>query len=98
MNRLKLLLVGDVMLGRMVNQMLKRASASYPWGDTKPLFEAADWRICNLECVISDRGAPWGTTPKAFHFSFGCEEYRLAQGGANRYDRAGQQSYAGLRV
>jgi len=68
MNRLKLLLVGDVMLGRTVNQMLKRVPASYPWGDIKPLFEAADWRICNLECVISDRGVPWGTTPKAFHF------------------------------
>lgn len=68
MNRLKLVMVGDVMLGRIVNQTLKRESASFPWGDTLPLLEAADWRICNLECVISDRGVPWGMTPKAFHF------------------------------
>ena len=25
-------------------------------------------RICNLECVISDKGTPWLLTPKVFHF------------------------------
>jgi poly-gamma-glutamate synthesis protein (capsule biosynthesis protein) len=56
------------MLGRMVNDLLKHVPADYPWGDTKPLFHQADWRLCNLECVISDRGVPWALTPKAFHF------------------------------
>jgi poly-gamma-glutamate capsule biosynthesis protein CapA/YwtB (metallophosphatase superfamily) len=65
---MKLLFVGDVMLGRMVNDLLKRVPADYPWGDTMSLFHEADWRACNLECVISDRGEPWGITPKAFHF------------------------------
>jgi poly-gamma-glutamate capsule biosynthesis protein CapA/YwtB (metallophosphatase superfamily) len=60
--------VGDVMLGRLVNDRLRHAGADYPWGDTKALFRAADWRVCNLECVISDRGRPWSKTPKAFHF------------------------------
>lgn len=64
----RLLFVGDVMLGRLVNDVLRRADADYPWGDTKALFRAADWRCCNLECVISDRGRPWSQSPKAFHF------------------------------
>ena len=37
-------------------------------GDTLSLFQHADERFCNLECVISDRGTPWSATPKAFHF------------------------------
>lgn len=65
---LKLLLVGDVMLGRLVNECLTSESPEYPWGDTLPLFRDADWRGCNLECVISDRGSPWVGTPKTFHF------------------------------
>lgn len=65
---MKLLFVGDVMLGRLVNRALQRLPPEYPWGDTLPLFASADWRMCNLECVISDRGKPWSLTPKIFHF------------------------------
>lgn len=65
---LKLLLAGDVMLGRLVNEILEVELPAYPWGDTLPLFQAADVRLCNLECVISDRGTPWSATPKMFHF------------------------------
>lgn len=65
---LKLLLVGDVMLGRLVNDILKVEPSTYPWGDTLPLFQQADVRLCNLECVLSDRGTPWSATPKIFHF------------------------------
>jgi len=64
----KLVFVGDVMLGRLVNDRLRHVHADYPWGDTKALFRSADWRICNLECVISDKGRPWSQPPKAFHF------------------------------
>lgn len=63
-----LLFVGDVMLGRLMNDVLKREPPAYPWGDTLPLFQSADWRFCNLECVISDRGEPWSHPPKVFHF------------------------------
>ena len=66
--RMRLLFVGDVMLGRMVNDFLRRVDADYPWGDTMTQLQAADWRACNLECVISDRGRPWSRTPKVFHF------------------------------
>ena len=64
----RLLFVGDVMLGRLVNEVLEQAPPEYPWGDTLPLFRGADWRCCNLECVLSDRGQPGAATPKAFHF------------------------------
>src|SRR5450759_4410297 len=65
---LKLLLAGDVMLGRLVNEILEVELPAYPWGDTLPLFQDADVRLCNLESVISDRGTPWSATPKMFHF------------------------------
>ncbi|MBI5419034.1 MAG: CapA family protein [Deltaproteobacteria bacterium] len=65
---MKLLFVGDVMLGRMVNRALKELPPEYPWGDTLEIFRDADARFCNLECAISDRGAPWSPATKAFHF------------------------------
>ena len=65
---MKLLFVGDVMLGREVNTILKAEPSTYPWGDTLPLFQEADVRLCNLECAISDRGTPWSATLKVFHF------------------------------
>lgn len=65
---MRLVLVGDVMLGRLVNKLLKEAPPAYPWGDTLPLFQDAAFRFCNLECVIADQGTPWAATPKVFHF------------------------------
>lgn len=65
---LRMLFVGDVMLGRLVNEVLKEQPPAYPWGDTSALFHEADVRLCNLECALSDRGTPWSATPKVFHF------------------------------
>ncbi|MDQ7827970.1 MAG: CapA family protein [Armatimonadota bacterium] len=65
---IQLLFVGDVMLGRLVNDLLRRVPPDYPWGDTLDLVRTADVRCCNLECVIADRGRPWSATPKVFHF------------------------------
>jgi poly-gamma-glutamate synthesis protein (capsule biosynthesis protein) len=65
---MKILFVGDVMLGRLVNQILKKVPPDYVWGNTLPIFKKADLRICNLECVISDKGQPWSLTQKVFHF------------------------------
>jgi poly-gamma-glutamate synthesis protein (capsule biosynthesis protein) len=65
---MELLLVGDVMLGRLVNENLKHEPPEHPWGDTLSLFSQADVRVCNLECVITDWGNPWSVTPKVFHF------------------------------
>lgn len=65
---MKLLFLGDVMLGRLVNEVLKAEPPEYVWGDTMPVLRGVDLRICNLECVISDAGTPWSATPKVFHF------------------------------
>lgn len=76
---MKLLFAGDVMLGRLVNRALQRLPPEYPWGDTIPLFASADWRMCNLECVISDRGRPWSLTPKIFHFRSDAENVAVLE-------------------
>jgi poly-gamma-glutamate capsule biosynthesis protein CapA/YwtB (metallophosphatase superfamily) len=66
MDDIQLLFVGDVMLGRTVNRVLRTAAPEYPWGDTLPLFAQADFRVCNLESAICSRGEPW--PDKVFHF------------------------------
>jgi poly-gamma-glutamate synthesis protein (capsule biosynthesis protein) len=65
---MKIALMGDVMLGRLVNQVLKDKPSIYPWGNTVSILQQADLRICNLECVLSDIGIPWSYPPKVFHF------------------------------
>jgi poly-gamma-glutamate capsule biosynthesis protein CapA/YwtB (metallophosphatase superfamily) len=50
--------LGDVMLGRLVNDYLETAGPAYPWGDTLPVLRRADVRIANLECVLADGGRP----------------------------------------
>jgi len=56
---LRLILLGDVMLGRLVNRALTYEPPEYPWGNVLPLLLTADALVLNLECVISDRGEPW---------------------------------------
>lgn len=74
-----LLLVGDCMLGRLVNEALESLPSEYPWGDTLPVLQKGDWRLCNLECVISDRGEPWSAYPKAFHFRSAAKNIAVLQ-------------------
>jgi poly-gamma-glutamate synthesis protein (capsule biosynthesis protein) len=59
-------LLGDVMLGRLVNRHLATARPAYPWGDTLELLKQADVRIANLECVLASGGEP--EPGKVFHF------------------------------
>ncbi|MBI3948726.1 MAG: CapA family protein [Armatimonadetes bacterium] len=63
-----LALTGDVMLGRGVNEALRHMRPEDPWGDLLPLLAAADARIINLECALTDHRQPWMRTPKVFHF------------------------------
>lgn len=62
-----LALVGDVMLGRLVDGALRYTLPSFPWGDVLPLLRDADWRCCNLECVVSDV-VPDRLSEKVFRF------------------------------
>lgn len=63
---MKLAFVGDIMLGRLVNEELKAASPDYPWGGTLSVLHQADVRVGNLEFVLADHGEPWPS--KAFNF------------------------------
>ncbi len=65
---MKIIFLGDIMIGRLVNEVLKYQKPEYIWGDTLNILKLADLRIGNLECVISDIGEPWSLTPKVFHF------------------------------
>jgi poly-gamma-glutamate capsule biosynthesis protein CapA/YwtB (metallophosphatase superfamily) len=67
----RIALTGDVMVGRLVDQYVIQNRSVRPealWGDVLPIMLAADCRLTNLECVISDRGEEWHPTTKAFHF------------------------------
>ena len=59
---------GDVMLGRLVNNVLANNEFSYVWGDTIDIIKGSDFSLINLECSISLRGKEWNKTFKVFHF------------------------------
>ena len=59
---------GDVMLGRLVNNVLAKNEFSYVWGDTIDIIKGSDFSLINLECSISLRGKEWNKTFKVFHF------------------------------
>ena len=63
---MQIALLGDVMLGRLVNKHLATAAPAYPWGDTLELLRQADARYANLECVLASGGEP--EPGKIFHF------------------------------
>jgi len=53
------MLLGDTMLGRLVDDRLrelqaKGAGPEAVWGDTLLLVRAADIRLLNLECALTD--------------------------------------------
>ncbi|MDZ5810481.1 CapA family protein [Halorubrum sp. AD140] len=51
--------VGDLMLGRSVNERWADADPTDVWGSTLPRLETLDGLVGNLECCVSDRGAEW---------------------------------------
>ncbi len=63
---MRVMFLGDVMLGRLVNEYLTTAPPESPWGDTLAVLRSADALFINLECVLSDRGAPWPQKPFTF--------------------------------
>jgi poly-gamma-glutamate capsule biosynthesis protein CapA/YwtB (metallophosphatase superfamily) len=65
-----LALTGDVILGRGVAEAIDRrlVRPEELWGDVTPLLDAADLRIINLECPLTDHERPWTRTPKRPHF------------------------------
>lgn len=76
---MRIVLAGDVMIGRLVNQILRTENAIYPWGDTLDLLREADWRCCNLECVLSNIEPPAFRTPKVFRFRSDAKNVRVLE-------------------
>lgn len=57
--------MGDVMIGRMVNEIIPTKGYAYPWGNTLPLLKTADLRIINLETTLTTHKEK---NPKVFNF------------------------------
>ena len=56
---------GDVMLGRLVNEIMEDKDPQYPWGNTLPLLKQMDLRIINLETTLTNYTEK---NPKVFNF------------------------------
>ncbi len=65
---MRVVMTGDVMLGRLVNSVLTKNAYTYVWGDTIDIIRNNDLSLINLECVVSSKGAKWTKTFKMFHF------------------------------
>jgi poly-gamma-glutamate capsule biosynthesis protein CapA/YwtB (metallophosphatase superfamily) len=57
--------VGDVMLARQLGQHLAAGEVAYPFALVADALRSADLTLGNLECTISDGGAP---LPKSYRF------------------------------
>jgi poly-gamma-glutamate synthesis protein (capsule biosynthesis protein) len=76
---LRLGLIGDVMLGRCVDETIGRRGFRYPWGDVLPLLTHVDLLICNLESTLTECREP---VPKVFNFRAAPDRVEcLVQGG-----------------
>lgn len=65
---LRVIFGGDVMLGRLVGDAIRRFGPQYPLGPVAPLMRGADLTIVNLECAITSTNQQWSGVPKAFYF------------------------------
>ena len=57
--------VGDINLGDGPGAVMAARGPRWPWVEVAPLLRAADIAFGNLECAVSDRGAP---VPKQYTF------------------------------
>ena len=65
---LRVMLGGDVMLGRLVKECILRFGTNYPLGPIAELMHQSDLTIVNLECAITETTDIWSGAPKAFYF------------------------------
>jgi poly-gamma-glutamate capsule biosynthesis protein CapA/YwtB (metallophosphatase superfamily) len=65
---LRLMLGGDLMLGRLVKQAIRRFGPVYPLAPIASMLRGADLAIVNLECALTASHAAWPGEPKAFYF------------------------------
>src|SRR3970282_271197 len=66
---LRIGIAGEVMLGRLVNDVVLERGAGYPWGDLRPTLQALDAFLVNLECAVTSRVEKWRNGYyRPFHF------------------------------
>lgn len=58
-------LMGDVMIGRLVNEKLDQIPFNYIWGDVLPLLKGNDLNLINLESALTNSSK---LVPKVFNF------------------------------
>jgi poly-gamma-glutamate capsule biosynthesis protein CapA/YwtB (metallophosphatase superfamily) len=58
--------IGDVMLGRGVNEELRRVPPETLWGTTLPVIREVDAVIANLACAITRQQTPPAASPRMF--------------------------------
>lgn len=56
------------MLGRGVNDAIRRYGPAYPFRHLRPLLQSTDLRLVNLECAITTGRKRYAGPPKAFYF------------------------------
>jgi poly-gamma-glutamate synthesis protein (capsule biosynthesis protein) len=66
---LRLMFGGDVMLGRLVREVMLRDGIHAPLAGVAPLLRSADLAIANLECALTDSVERWHGAPKAYYFA-----------------------------
>ena len=64
---MRIVLVGDVMLGRLVNRHLASVPPEHPWGDTLSLLRSAD--ALNCQSGVRHFGPRWALAGEDFHLS-----------------------------
>jgi poly-gamma-glutamate capsule biosynthesis protein CapA/YwtB (metallophosphatase superfamily) len=65
---LDIVLAGDTMLGRGVNNVVRSKGPEYPLRSLRPVLRAADLFFLNLECAISPHDRRFSGAKKAFYF------------------------------
>jgi len=68
MQKVRLLLGGDIMLGRGVNSIIHQRGYQFPFEPISEFTNKADLFFANLECAISDHEISFSGTPKMFYF------------------------------
>jgi len=76
---MKIVLLGDLMLGRLVDAWLEHRPASAPWGIFLDRIRGGDFSLANLECVLSTGGTPWRPERKPFHFRASPDRVRVLE-------------------
>jgi len=81
----RLAIVGDVMLGRLVNDFLATRPPTWFWGTALPLLTGADAVLANLECAVTSHTDAWARSRKVFHFRADPAAVSVLQAGNVRF-------------